>query len=84
MRNVIPRTRGAITIEYLLVAVALFLTVWLALVGGTGDWRDIDRPVAESALPHRVPNPIPAESSPNLIKVLDDRQHEFAREIYQP
>lgn len=84
MRNVIPRARGAITIEYLLVAVALFLTVWLALVGGTGDWRDIDRPVGESVLPHRVPNPNPAEPSPNLIKVLDDRQHDFAREVYQP
>lgn len=83
MRNVIPRTRGSITVEYLLVAVALFLTVWLALVGGAGDWRDVDRPVAESALPHRVPNANP-ESSPNLIKVLDDRQHDFAREIYQP
>jgi hypothetical protein len=85
MRKVIPPMTGAITVEYLLVASALMLSVWFAVAGGPGDWRDIDRPYRESAMPlqtrspHEVNNP-----PPNLIKTLNDRQHDFAREIYQP
>lgn len=75
---------GAVMVEYLLVASALMLSVWLAVAGGTGDWRDIERPHQQSAMPLQSAPPSGADAPPNLIKTLSDRQHEFAREIYQP
>lgn len=74
--------KGAVTVEYLLVASALMLSVWLLVAGGLGDWRDVDRPYQHSALAvQQVPSAPPTH---NLIKTLNDRQHDFAREIYQP
>ena len=47
-------SKGAVMAEYLLVSVLLMLVIWYAIVGGSGDWLDPDKPenhaeTAESA-----------------------------------
>lgn len=80
--NPVRYTRGAITIEYLIVSMLLMLPIWYFVVGGSGDWRDADH----------QPNPgnltrtelAPEVYSQSAVRVLHNRQHDFADTINQP
>lgn len=84
MNSSIRFQKGAITVEYLLVSMALVFAVWLAVVGGPGDWRDVDRTPVSSAIPIQTTDPSDIHHSSNLLKALDDRRDEFAQKIYEP
>lgn len=84
MRKVIPLSRGSVTVEYLLVATGLMLSFWLVFVGGPGAWNDPDRPPRTSAFPVQHAEPAQHSYSTSVIKALDDRQRDFANDIYQP
>lgn len=84
MKMVFFLQKGAITVEYLLVSMGLLLAVWLAVVGGPGDWRDVDRTPVSSAIPLQTTDPSDIQHSTNLLKALDDRRDDFAKKIYEP
>lgn len=84
MNSVFRSQKGVITIEYLLVSMGLLLAIWLAVVGGPGDWRDLDRAPVSSAIPLQETDPSDIQHSTNLLKALDDRRDDFAQKIYEP
>ena len=72
---------GSVMVEYLIVALLLMIPLWYALVGGSGAWNDLDRTPNHGNL---TKGPLPPTPYPGLLKVLDDRQHEFSHSLNQP
>lgn len=60
--------------EYLVVLVFLTAVIGYALVGSPGDLGGVDGGRDGD----------PETSDPTVISVLNDKQHEFAKDIYQP
>lgn len=75
-------TRGAITIEYIIVSVLVMLPIWYFVVGGSGNWLDTDRTPNRGNLTRT--DLAPEVYSQSAITVLHDRQHDFADAINQP
>lgn len=67
--------------EYLLVSVLLMLVIWYAIVGGSGDWLDPDKPENHGDLSTTQP---PATQYPSVMNAIQAKQHQFTRDIYQP
>ena len=77
-----PAMRGAITIEYLIVSVLLMLPIWYFVVGGSGGWSDPDK---DGNAGNLTRTNLSSEIYPySAVKVLDQRQHDFANKINQP
>lgn len=68
-------------VEYTIVSTLLILIFWYALFGGSGYWLDSDKATNQGTLSnYQSANPPPD----SVIDLLNDRQHEFADDIYQP
>ena len=65
---------GNIMTEYLVVLIFMVAVIGYAMMGGLG------RPGAVEGGMDGDPN----TDDPTIISVLNDKQHEFARDIYQP
>jgi len=68
------RQAGAIITEYLVVLVFMVAIVAYAMMGSPGDIGSVDGGMDGQA----------DTDDPTVVSVLNDRQHEFARKIYQP
>jgi len=68
-------------VEYTVVTMMLILLLWYVLFGGSGYWLDSDKTVNQGNLSHSQSDNPPPDS---VINLLNDRQHEFASDIYQP
>lgn len=67
-------------IEYTIVSTLLSLVVWYALFGGSGYWLDPDKVANQGNLSSKAP----VNTPDSIINSLNDRQHDFARDIYRP
>lgn len=65
---------GAIMSEYLVVLVFMTAVVAFAMLGSPGDIGSVDGGMDGDS----------DTDDPTVITVLNDSQHEFARDIYQP
>lgn len=81
MKPLSAKSNGMITIEYAIVIIFLAVPLWYALVGGSGVWNDSDRTSNNGTLTR---GPVPSESFPGVLQVIDDRQHDFSDALNQP
>ncbi|RLT97966.1 hypothetical protein [Ketobacter sp.] len=65
---------GSIMSEYLVVLVFMVGVVGYAIMGGLGGPGDVEGGMDGDS----------STDDPTIISVLNDKQHEFARDIYQP
>ena len=72
---------GTVTVEYLIVALMLMIPLWYGLVGGSGDWSDPAR-VENSCNLYSAPSP--ANAYPGLVRVLNNKQHNFSDALSRP
>lgn len=72
---------GAVTIEYMIVALLLMIPLWYGLVGGSGNWSTPNRAGNNGNL--YVP-PSPTTPYPGLVNVLDNRQRSFSQALNRP
>lgn len=72
---------GTVTVEYLIVALMLMIPLWYGLVGGSGDWSDLERADNSGNL---YSAPSPSEPYPGLVRVLEDKQHDFSDALNRP
>ena len=75
------RARGGVMVEYTVVTMMLILLLWYVLFGGSGYWLDPDKTANQGNLSSSQSASPPPDS---VINLLNDRQHEFADDIYQP
>jgi hypothetical protein len=76
------KNNGGVLMEYLVVTVALIAAMWWAIVGDTGYWGTNDpEDLKGSIMMDPADDP---GSRPSLINALNDKQYDFAREVYQP
>ena len=68
-------------VEYTVVTMMLILLLWYVLFGGSGYWLDSDKTANQGNLSSSQSASPPPDS---VINLLNDRQHEFADDIYQP
>lgn len=72
---------GGVQVEYLVVTLSLMAALWWGIFGDTGFWGD-GNPRHNFS---RTTQPSDAQtSSPSLIEALNEKQFDFARDVYQP
>lgn len=75
------RTHGSVIVEYTIVSTLLALLVWYVLFGGSGFWLDPDKTVNQGNLARSQSSNPPPDS---VVNLLNDRQHNFADDVYKP
>ncbi|RLP55664.1 MAG: hypothetical protein D6160_04485 [Ketobacter sp.] len=69
-------------VEYMVVTLTLMASLWWAFMGDTGYWGTNDSEEYDGGLMMYTTET--QKSAPSVINALNDKQHKFAQDVYQP
>ena len=77
------KNTGAVQMEYLLVTLTLMAAMWWAIVGSSGYWGTNNSDHYDDSFISETTD-AELKSAPSLINALNDKQIQFANDVYQP
>lgn len=76
------KNNGGVLAEYLVVTLTLIAAIWWAIVGDTGYHGSNDPAQHDASILMRTTDE--QRDAPSLINALNDKQYQFAHDVYQP